>query len=80
MCYIIVWGRGVRFRLFQCYEGVRSNAITLWGGGGVQFPGKKHYVTLKRRLTRIISMFQFIKKKIYDLDSNNANTISTFII
>ena len=36
MCYVRLWGRAVRFRLFHLYEGVRFNVICAargWGEG-----------------------------------------------
>ena len=41
-------GGGVNFSVKKCYEGVRFNVISVTRGWvGVQFPGKKHYVTLE---------------------------------
>ena len=41
-------GVGVKFSGKKCYEGVRFNVISVTRGRvGVQFPGKKRYVTLE---------------------------------
>ena len=43
-----VKGWDVQYRLFQCYEGVQSNAISITRGwGGLNFTEKKRYVTLE---------------------------------
>ena len=44
------WGWGAKFSGIKRYEGVMFNIISATGGGwvgGVQFPGKKRYVTLE---------------------------------
>ena len=43
------WGGGVNFSRKKRYEGVRFKVISVTRG--VQFPGKKHYVTLEWPLT-----------------------------
>ena len=41
-------GGGVSFPRKTCYEGARFNVISITRGWvGVNFPGKKHYVTLE---------------------------------
>ena len=52
-CYVTQMGvGGVKFSEKLCYEGVIFNVISVTRGwAGVQFPGKKHYVTLEWPLT-----------------------------
>ena len=61
MCYVTLmgWeGGGVKFSGKKRYEGVKLNVISVTRGWvGVQFAGKKHYVTLEWPPTSFIVMF-----------------------
>ena len=58
-CYLAQIGvGGVKFSGEKRYEGVVCNVISITRGWvGVQFPGKKRYITLERSLTAFNHQF-----------------------
>ena len=76
---------GVIFSGKNRYEGVRFNVISVTRGWvGVQFPGKKRYVTLEWPLTSLYLQFDFTVLLAVDpsvhYDTKHLSTKALFLI
>ena len=74
-------GGGVKFSRKKRYEGVRSNVISVTRGWvGVQFPGKKRYVTLEWPLNLILVAYSR-QSNLDDFSTNhNAQSASSIFV